>query len=72
MYERGGFDRDHGELIFRRRLPTPSGILYLRFDPMTPDEPGEMSMALLTAKDLVLAGKFTVVERSRIRQRILP
>ncbi len=24
------FDRDYGELVFRRRLPTPGGVLYLR------------------------------------------
>jgi len=32
------FDRDYGELIYRRGLPVPNGILYLRFSPKTPLE----------------------------------
>ncbi len=66
------FDRDYGELIYRRRLPSPSGIIYLRFDPITPQEPGEHLLALLLAAEITLEGKFTVVERARLRQRPLP
>ncbi len=33
------FDRDYGELVFRRRLPLPAGVIYLRFVPQTPSEP---------------------------------
>jgi predicted nuclease of predicted toxin-antitoxin system len=66
------FDRDYGELIYRRRLPNPSGIIYLRFDPLTPQEPGEHVLALLTTEGLTLEGKFTVAERARLRQRPLP
>ena len=28
------FDRDYGELVFRRRMPCPAGVVYLRFDPV--------------------------------------
>lgn len=28
------FDRDYGELIYRLRLPSPTGVLYLRFRPL--------------------------------------
>jgi len=41
------FDRDYGELIFKRRLPAPLGVLFLRFDPATPLEPAEMLLELL-------------------------
>lgn len=61
------FDRDYGELIYRRRLPRPTGILYLRFDPRTPREPSQYVQRLLEAQDIVLEGKFTIVERARIR-----
>jgi predicted nuclease of predicted toxin-antitoxin system len=33
------FDRDYGELIYRLRLPSPTGVIYLRFRPHTPEEP---------------------------------
>ena len=32
------FDRDFGEMGFRRRLPAPAGILYLRFVPQRPSD----------------------------------
>jgi predicted nuclease of predicted toxin-antitoxin system len=41
------FDRDYGELIFKRRLAAPLGVVYLRFDPDTPVEPAEIILALL-------------------------
>ena len=66
------FDRDYGELIYRRRLPIPTGVIYLRFDPMTPREPGERLLALLMVREITLEGNFTVVERDRVRQRPLP
>jgi hypothetical protein len=41
----------------------------LRFVPFTPQEPAEIVLQLLTIKGLVLEGRFTVVERTQIRQR---
>jgi len=35
------FDRDYGDLLFKRRLAPPAGVIYLRFDPATPLEPAE-------------------------------
>ncbi len=66
------FDRDYGELIYRLKLPTPVGVLYFRFDPLTPEEPAEHLLRLLTVEGLSLGRKFTVVERERVRQRPLP
>jgi predicted nuclease of predicted toxin-antitoxin system len=63
------FDRDYGELIYRRRLPVPAGVVYFRYDPLSPEEPAEHLLRLLTVADL--ANKYTVVERDRIRQRPL-
>jgi len=66
------FDRDYGELIFRRRLPAPAGVLYLRFDPISPEEPGQFVLSLLKRADIQLTGKFTTATRDTIRQRPLP
>lgn len=65
------FDRDYGELIFRRKLPAPAGILFMRFDPDTPTEPAELVLSLLQG-GVELTGNFTVMTREEIRQRRLP
>lgn len=66
------FDRDYGELIYRYKLPVPAGIIYLRFDPLTPQEPADYVLRVLAAQNIDLTDKFTVVRRDRIRQRNLP
>ena len=65
------FDRDYGELIYRLKLPVPAGVVYFRFHPSTPDEPAGRLIRLLKAGQIPLSGKFTVVERDRVRQRPL-
>ncbi|GAK57316.1 hypothetical protein U27_04281 [Candidatus Vecturithrix granuli] len=65
------FDRDYGELIYKRKLPTPIGIIYFRFDPLTPEEPGEHLLELFRLKHLTWEGKFSTIERRRVRQRLL-
>jgi predicted nuclease of predicted toxin-antitoxin system len=62
------FDRDYGELVFRRRLPMPAGVLYLRFLPASPSEPAEYLARLITA-GIELEGKFTTGDREQVRQR---
>jgi len=66
------FDRDYGELLYRRGLPAPAGVLYFRFTPASPEEPAEYLFELLNIDKLSLTGNFTVVERRRVRQRALP
>lgn len=66
------FDRDYGELIYRLGLPAPFGVIYFRFDPITPDEPAEQLIHLLGVPGLSLEKRFTVVERGQLRQRPLP
>ncbi len=65
------FDRDYGELIFRHRLGRPVGVVYFRYVPQTPQEPGEHLLQLLATPGLALAGYFSVVDRERLRQRRL-
>ncbi|MEZ4706533.1 MAG: DUF5615 family PIN-like protein [Caldilineaceae bacterium] len=65
------FDRDYGELIYRRGMPA-AAVLYLRYDPSTPHEPAHHILRLLRISNLDLAHRFTVADRERIRQRPLP
>ncbi len=66
------FDRDYGELIYRLRLRSPRGVIYLRFRPHTPEEPASILLNLLQTEGLQFEERFTVVERDQIRQRPLP
>nr|VFK26132.1 MAG: hypothetical protein BECKLPF1236A_GA0070988_105121 [Candidatus Kentron sp. LPFa]VFK36179.1 MAG: hypothetical protein BECKLPF1236C_GA0070990_105071 [Candidatus Kentron sp. LPFa] len=43
------FDRDYGELIFRRRLIAPDGVLYFRFSPAIPLEPADYIARLIAS-----------------------
>ncbi|MFS0515591.1 DUF5615 family PIN-like protein [Nostoc sp. UIC 10607] len=66
------FDRDYGELIYRLRLPSPTGVIYLRFRPHVPEEPATLLLNLLEIEGLQFEERFTVLERDQIRQRPLP
>ena len=66
------FDRDYGELIYRRNLPAPAGVIYLRFAPETPEEAAIVVSALGQVAGLQLKGRYTVVDRQKVRQRPLP
>ncbi|MBU4455828.1 MAG: DUF5615 family PIN-like protein [Syntrophaceae bacterium] len=65
------FDRDYGELIYRHQALPPAGVVYFRFAPATPSEPAEILLNVMDKADLSVIGKFTIVERNRIRQRSL-
>ncbi len=66
------FDRDYGELIYKRRLMIPAGVVYFRFIPISPEETGSYFVDQLKTPELKWEGKFTIIERGRIRQRPLP
>ena len=65
------FDRDYGELIYSRKHLITGGIIYLRFIPETPLEPADFIIKLMQIPELCLEERFTIVERTRIRQRPL-
>ena len=48
------FDRDYGELIYRRMLPAPLGIIHLRFEPINPEEAGHRLLDLFGADEITL------------------
>lgn len=67
------FDRDYGELVFKRLIPSPAGIIYLRFEPFYPTEAGELIANLIEISQISFEGKFTVLRNDgHIRQRPLP
>jgi predicted nuclease of predicted toxin-antitoxin system len=66
------FDRDYGELIYRRELPAPLGVVYLRFIPQGSQQPAEIVLGLEEIEDMRLDGLYTVVDPPKIRQRPLP
>lgn len=65
------FDRDYGEMIYRLRLPA-APVIYLRYDPVSPQEPAHPVLRLLQISGLDISNRFTVADRDRIRQRPLP
>jgi len=46
-------------------------VVYFRFDPVTPSEPAELFLKIISGKNFMVEQKFTVVERDEIRQRKL-
>lgn len=65
------FDRDYGELIYRHKESSVPGVVYFRFTPVSPDEAGRILLDIIKEPKISLTGKFTVIERDRIRQRSL-
>ncbi|MEK7397985.1 MAG: DUF5615 family PIN-like protein [Candidatus Poribacteria bacterium] len=64
------FDRDYGELIYHYGF-FAFGVVYFRFKPEYPEEPAERLLKILDLGEIELLNKFTVIERDRIRQRVL-
>lgn len=65
------FDRDYGELVFSKGLPTPPAVIYLRLASYRPEEPGRLLGSILDRQP-DLAGCFVVVEDDGLRKRPLP
>jgi predicted nuclease of predicted toxin-antitoxin system len=65
------FDKDFGELAYRRDLPADCGIILFRITPQAPDEVASFAAAALTSQPSWV-GHFSVITRQRIRMRPLP
>lgn len=63
------FDRDYGELIFKKGYQPPNGVIYLRWDDFQPDEPGSYLIELFKSDDIQFDGMLTVISETNIRQR---
>jgi predicted nuclease of predicted toxin-antitoxin system len=65
------FDRDFGRLLYQQNFVPPSGLVLLRFEPTNPTEPAMILISLLDRPEIELEGKFSVVDREKVRQRPL-
>ena len=65
------FDRDYGEMIYKKKFPPPAGLIYFRFVPVSPDHTAEIFFNLVQVSDIILHNKFTIVEKNKVRQRPL-
>ncbi len=65
------FDRDYGKLIFEEKELASVGIVYFRFTPKYPEECAEVLLKILEIQDIRFKGMFTVVERTKVRQKKL-
>lgn len=64
-------DQDYGELIYRRGLPAPPGVVLFRFLDAQ-EEAAERLLHVLRVEGRALEGQFTVVTPEHVRQRSLP
>lgn len=65
------FDRDYGELVFRRGFTSPPAIVFLRQEPVPPERPAEWILELVAEPELA-RGHFVVLGGRTIRRRPLP
>ena len=63
------FDKDYGELIFKKGLKPSAGVIYLRSDDFKPNEPGEYLIELFKSEDIQFKKMLTVISENNIRQR---
>lgn len=64
------FDRDYGELLFRRKLPAPPVVVLLRAPSYRPHEPADWIVRLVKELE-ARTGIFVVFDGSSIRTRPL-
>jgi predicted nuclease of predicted toxin-antitoxin system len=63
------FDRDYGELIFRKNYKPEKGVIYLRLNTYSPEEPGYLIEDLLNNKEFDATRALTVLDKNGLRQR---
>ena len=65
------FDKDFGELAFRRGLFPPAGIVLFRIKAPSPAHVAQVAVAVLEGRN-DWPGHFSVVEEGRVRMTPLP
>lgn len=66
------FDKDFGELIFKKNLPHPPAIILFRLQYFSPDKPAMILLNIIKENIYSFADNFTVIGRNKIRQKKLP
>lgn len=64
------FDRDYGELVFKRGLPAPSVIVLLRVTTYLPEEPADWMVQLYAAHQFH-EGYFHIFDGHAVRRRLI-
>lgn len=64
------FDKDFGELAFRSKLPSQSGVILFRIIPKSSQYVAQVAVQALASRDN-WAGHFSVIEDNRIRMTSL-
>jgi predicted nuclease of predicted toxin-antitoxin system len=65
------FDKDFGELAFKRRMPSPQGIVLFRISMPSADYVAEIAVTALESRS-DWTGHFAVIEDDRVRLVPLP
>jgi predicted nuclease of predicted toxin-antitoxin system len=65
------FDKDFGELAFRRGLFSPAGIVLFRIKAPSSAQVAQVAVAVLEGRS-DWAGQFSVIEEGRVRMTPLP
>jgi predicted nuclease of predicted toxin-antitoxin system len=63
------FDRDYGELVFKKKMKPEYGIIYFRWTSFTPKSPGDYLILLFNVREIDFRNKITVIGKDSIRQR---
>jgi len=63
------FDKDFGELVFRKRLKV-KGLILLRFAPISPEHVAERIEYILT-KDIPVENRIVVIREDRVKITLL-
>ncbi len=59
-------------MVFHEMEEPVEGVVLFRFTPKYPEEPAEILLSILEREEIELPGKFTVIDRNKVRQRSLP
>lgn len=64
------FDKDFGELAFRRKIPASCGIILFRITLVPLSQATQLVLSAIASRD-DWAGHFSVIEDDRIRMRLI-
>jgi len=65
------FDADYGELIYGKKLPVPSGVIYLRLNSDDPALPAHLILKYISVTPDFFSGRFSVLSEGGLRYRML-
>lgn len=63
------FDKDYGDIIFKKGNPNPPAVIFFRDKGLNPMFAGKILLSIIAAGIIEFQNHFTVVEKDSIRQR---